>query len=78
MDLQTAVDTAKHAILLKKRKGVGIDEFSICWFISSLTGREQVTDIDVTIIGWIYIIAYGVVPPLACTILSSNCYFVIC
>ena len=29
-------------------------------------------------IGRIYIVLYGVVPLLACTIVSSNCYFVIC
>ena len=33
---------------MKKRKGVGVDELSICWFRSYLTGRVQVTDVDGT------------------------------
>ena len=34
MDLQKGFDTADHAMILKKRKGVGVDELSMCWFIS--------------------------------------------
>ena len=37
-----------HAILLKKLSSVGVDELSICWFRSYLTGRVQVTDVDGT------------------------------
>ena len=47
MDLQKVFDTADHTIILKKRKGVGVDELSICWFISYLTGRVQVTVVDI-------------------------------
>ena len=37
-----------HAILLKKLSGVGVNELSICWLRSYLTGRLQVTDVDGT------------------------------
>ena len=48
LDLQKAFDTVDHAILLKKLSSVGVDELSICWFRSYLTGRVQVTDVDGT------------------------------
>ena len=48
LDLQKAFDTVDHVNLLKKRKGVGVDELSISWFRSYLTGRVQVTDVDGT------------------------------
>ena len=47
-DLQKAYDTVDHAILLKKQKGAGVDELSIYWFRSYLTGRVEVTDVDGT------------------------------
>ena len=48
LDLQKAFDTVDHAILLKKLSGVGVNELSICWFRSYLTGRVQLTDVDGT------------------------------
>ena len=48
LDLQKGFDTLVHAILLKKLSCVGVNELSICWFRSYLTGRVQVTDIDGT------------------------------
>ena len=48
LDLQKAFDTVDHVILLKKLSSVGVDELSICWFRSYLTGRVQVTDVDGT------------------------------
>ena len=48
LDLQNAFDTVDHAIHLKKRSGVGVDELSICWFRSYFTGRVQVTDVNGT------------------------------
>ena len=48
LDLQKAFGTVDHAILLKKLSSVGVDELSICWFRSYLTGRVQVTDVDGT------------------------------
>ena len=48
LDLQKAFESVDHAILLKKLNGVGVNELSICWFRSCLTGRVQVTDVDGT------------------------------
>ena len=48
LNLQKAFDTVDHAILLKKRTDVGVDELSICWFRSYLTGRVPVTYVDGT------------------------------
>ena len=48
IDLQKAFDTVDHAIILKKRSGVGVDQLSICWFRLYLTGKVQVTDVDGT------------------------------
>ena len=43
LDLQKAFDTVDHAIRLKKRQGVGVDELSIRSFRSYLRGRIQLT-----------------------------------
>ena len=48
LDLQKAFDTVDHAILSKKLSRVGVNELSMCWFRSYLTGRVQVTDVDGT------------------------------
>ena len=48
LDLQNVFDTVDHAILLKKLSGVRVDELSICWLRSYLTGRLRVSDVDGT------------------------------
>ena len=46
LDLQKAFDTVNHGILLNKLKAIGLNQNSILWFDSYLTGRKQVTDIN--------------------------------
>ena len=45
LDLQKAVDTVDHIMLLNKLKWLGADYVTVQWFRSYLTGRTQVTDI---------------------------------
>lgn len=49
LDLQKAFDTVAHDILLHKLEAIGMNDGSVDWFRSYLTGREQVVDINKTI-----------------------------
>lgn len=49
LDLQKAFDTVNHAILLSKLQSIGFRNTAVKWFISYLTGRIQVCDVEGTI-----------------------------
>ena len=46
MDLSKALDTLDHQTLLNKLKYYGVNDISLNWFSSFLTGRQQYVEID--------------------------------
>ena len=46
MELSEAFDTLDHQILLNKLKYYGVNDTSLKWFSSYLTGRQQYVEID--------------------------------
>ena len=45
LDLQKALDTVNHKILLEKLRAMGVGEIAVQWFNSYLSGRQQLVNI---------------------------------
>ena len=48
LDLQKALYTVNHKILINKLKTLGLNQIAINWFVSYLRDREQIVDISGT------------------------------
>ena len=48
LDLQKVFDTVDHSILSMKLQALGLNELSVRWFSSYLSGRHQLVDISGT------------------------------
>ena len=48
LDLQKAFDTVYRAILLMKLESLGLSSDAIRWFISYVSGRQQLADVSGT------------------------------
>jgi len=46
LDLQKAFDTVNHNIMYNKLKAIGLDDNSVNWFRSYLSGRSQMVNLD--------------------------------
>ena len=46
LDLQKALDTVDHGILIQKLKALGLDESALNWFRSYLHERQQSVEIS--------------------------------
>lgn len=45
LDLQTAFDTVDHGILISKLKAFGMNDASLSWVASYLSGRDQQVEV---------------------------------